>query len=106
VLFIVRVVYPTCLSCVLFILHVIYVMVYIVTAELDDWVTGMLKQYIFEVLSCQPYGIENLYAKGLFAVETWSTLLWHSTLLLLFCTVETACGMSVVFKTMPSTFWP
>jgi len=42
-------------------------MVYIVTAGLDDWVTGMLKQCIFEVLSYQPYGIKNLYAKGLYA---------------------------------------
>jgi hypothetical protein len=44
-------------------------MLYIVTAGLDDGVTGMLKQYIFEVLSYQPYGIENLYAKGLYALR-------------------------------------
>lgn len=105
-LFMVRIVYLTCLSCVLFILHVIYLMLYIVTAGLDDWVKGMLKQYIFEVLSYQPYGIENLYAKGLYALETWSTLLWHSMLLLLFCTVETTSGMSVIDKIMPSAFYP
>jgi hypothetical protein len=107
---------PTrCLSYVLFILHVypasclfyvFYLMLYIVTAGLDDWVTGMLKQYIFEVLSCQPYGIENLHAKSLYAVETWSALLWHSMLLLLICTVETSSGMLVIDRTMPSTSAP
>jgi hypothetical protein len=51
--FIAYCVYPTCclsyycLSCVLFILHVIYRMLYIVTSGLDDWVTDMLKQYVF-----------------------------------------------------------
>jgi hypothetical protein len=124
-LFILRVVYPNVvyhmwclsytLSYVLFILHVypasclsyvIYLMLYIVTAGLDDGFTGMLKQYIFDVSSYQPYGIENIYAKGLYALETWSTLLWHSMLLLLVCTVETSSGLSVNDRTMPSTFCP
>jgi hypothetical protein len=81
-------------------------MIYIVTAGLDDWITGILKQYIFEVLSYQPHGIENLYAKSLYALETWSTLLWNSMLLLLFCTVETSSGMSFIENIMPATFYP
>jgi hypothetical protein len=81
-------------------------MLYIVTAGLDDWVTGVLKQCIFDVLSYQPHGIENLYAKGLYALETWSALLWHSILLLLFCTIETWSGMSVIDNIMPATFCP